>query len=109
MSYSVQVVCPPEVAAGFALAGLPASSAATPAEGNARVQALLARSDVGVILLDDRLHAALSSDLHRELARRPVPVVVPFPSPGWAPRPEGPDAYIIELLRQAIGYRVRLR
>jgi vacuolar-type H+-ATPase subunit F/Vma7 len=109
MKYAVRVVCPPEVAAGFALAGLHTSSAGTPAEGNECVKELLDRSDVGVILLEDRLHAALSNDIRRELSRRPLPIVVPFPGPSWVARAEGPDSYIIELLRQAIGYRVRLR
>jgi vacuolar-type H+-ATPase subunit F/Vma7 len=109
MSYSVRVVCPPEVAAGFALAGLHTSSAGTLAEGNDFVKELLSRPDVGVILLEERLHAALSNETRRELARRPLPIVVPFPGPSWVPRPAGPDSYILELLRQAIGYRVRLR
>jgi vacuolar-type H+-ATPase subunit F/Vma7 len=109
MSYSVRVVCSPEVAAGFALAALPVASAATSAEGNDRIRELIDHPDVGVILLEDRLHAALSSDLRRELARRPLPVVVPFPGPSWEARAPGPDPYILELLRQAIGYRVRLR
>jgi vacuolar-type H+-ATPase subunit F/Vma7 len=109
MKYAVRVVSPPEVAAGFALAGLHTSSAGTPAEGNECVKELLGRSDVGVILLEDRLHAALSNDIRRELSRRPLPIVVPFPGPSWVARAEGPDSYIIELLRQAIGYRVRLR
>jgi hypothetical protein len=34
-------------------------------------------------------------------------MVVPFPSPSWTAPAEGPEAYIAELLRQAIGYRVR--
>jgi len=109
MSYAVRVVCPPEVAVGFALAGLHTSSVGTPAEGNECVKELLSRPDVGVILLEERLHAALSNDIRRELARRPLPIVVPFPGPSWVPRAEGPDSYILELLRQAIGYRVRLR
>jgi vacuolar-type H+-ATPase subunit F/Vma7 len=109
MSYAVRVVCPPEVAAGFALAGLHSSSVGTLAEGNECVKELLSRPDVGVILLEERLHAALSNDIRRELARRPLPIVVPFPGPSWVPRAEGPDSYILELLRQAIGYRVRLR
>ena len=91
------------------MAGLHTSSAGTLAEGNACVKELLGRPDVGVILLEERLHAALSPDIRRELARRPLPIVVPFPGPSWVARAEGPDSYIIELLRQAIGYRVRLR
>jgi hypothetical protein len=35
-------------------------------------------------------------------------MVVPFPGPTWVAPPEGPEAFIAELLRQAIGYRVRL-
>jgi vacuolar-type H+-ATPase subunit F/Vma7 len=109
MSYAVRVVCPPEVAVGFALAGLHTSSVGTLAEGNECVKELLSHPDIGVILLEERLHAALSNDIRRELARRPLPIVVPFPGPSWVPRPVGPDSYILELLRQAIGYRVRLR
>jgi vacuolar-type H+-ATPase subunit F/Vma7 len=109
MSYAVRVVGPPEVAVGFALAGMATSSAGTPAEGNGCVKELLSRPDIGVILLEERLHAGLSKDIRRELARRPLPIVVPFPGPSWVPRAEGPDSYILELLRQAIGYRVRLR
>jgi vacuolar-type H+-ATPase subunit F/Vma7 len=109
MSYALRVLCPPEVAPGFALAGLHTSSVGTPAEANECVKGLLGRSDVGVILLEERLHAALSNDILRELRRRPLPIVVPFPGPSWVPRTEGPDSYILELLRQAIGYRVRLR
>lgn len=109
MSYAVHVVCPPEVEAGFALAGLHTSSVGTPAEGNECVRELMSRPDVGVILLEERLHAALSNDVRRELARRPLPIVVPFPGPNSVARAEGPDSYILELLREAIGYRVRLR
>jgi vacuolar-type H+-ATPase subunit F/Vma7 len=109
MSYSVRVVCSPDVAAGFALAALPVATAATPADGNDRVRELIEQPGIGVILLEDRFHVALSSDLRRELGRRPLPIVVPFPGPRWEARVPGPDPYILELLRQAIGYRVRLR
>jgi hypothetical protein len=35
-------------------------------------------------------------------------MVVPFPGPTWVVRPPA-EEYIVELLRQAIGYRVRIR
>ena len=37
-----------------------------------------------------------------------LPVVAPFPAPSWDVKGEA-EAYILEILRQAIGYRVRLR
>jgi vacuolar-type H+-ATPase subunit F/Vma7 len=84
MSHTARVLCQPELAAGFELAGLK------------------------VLLVDERLHRRLPEELSRELARRPLPMIVPFLGPSWT---EGrdPDAYVLELLRQAIGYRVRLK
>lgn len=109
MSLAVRVVCRPEVAAGFALAGLRATEAANPEEAGERVRGLRAEAAVGVILLQDSLYEGLPEDARRELGRRPLPMVVPFPGPAWTPRPEGAEAYIVELLRQVVGYRVRLR
>jgi hypothetical protein len=36
-------------------------------------------------------------------------MLVPFPGPAWSERAEAAEAYIVELLRQVIGYRVRLK
>jgi vacuolar-type H+-ATPase subunit F/Vma7 len=109
MSHPVRVLCRPEVAAGFGLAGLRAVSAATAAEGEARLRELLRDPDAGVVLVEDGLYEALAADTRRQLGRRPLPMVVPFPGPTWAERAAGPEAYILELLRQVIGYRVKLR
>ncbi|HXW96481.1 MAG TPA: V-type ATP synthase subunit F, partial [Gemmatimonadales bacterium] len=65
--------------------------------------------EVGVILLEDTLYEHLPEELHRALGRRALPMVVPFPGPRWEARPESAEAYVIELLRQVVGYRVRLR
>lgn len=109
MARQVRVVCRPAVAAGFALAGLAARTADDADEGTARVRELLTSADTGVLLLETPLYDALPEDLQRELGRRPLPMVVPFPGPAWQERPDAADAHIVELLRQVIGYRVRLR
>ena len=62
----------------------------------------------GVILTEEDFHAALPETEQRALSRRPVPIVVPFPPPRWAPAATAPEAFIAELLRRAVGYRVRL-
>jgi vacuolar-type H+-ATPase subunit F/Vma7 len=109
VSYGVIAMCRPALAAGFALAGLRPVAVATPEEGAARLRELLDRPDAGVVLLEDALYDRLPDDLHRRLQRRPLPMVVPVPGPAWTPRPAAADAYIVELLRQVIGYRVRLK
>ena len=83
--------------------------AATATAADLRLRDLMRDPDTGVLLVDERLHDALPPDLRRRLARRPLPMVVPFPGPAWAERAAGAEAYVIELLRQVIGYRVRLR
>ncbi len=110
MAYGVRVLCRPETAGGFALAGLKSVEVEGGGEERAlRLRELLDEPEVGVILMEDRLYDALPEDLRRQLGRRPLPMVVPFPGPAWAVRPEAAEAYIVELLRQVIGYRVRLR
>ena len=108
MSHSVQVVCRPEVAAGFGLAGLRPLEALDAADGVARVRELLRDPAAGVVLVEESLYEAFPEDLRIELGRRPLPMVVPFPGPQWEARREA-EAYIVELLRQVIGYRVRLK
>lgn len=108
MSYTVRVICRPAVAAGFTLAGLRPVEVETPGQAQNRVLALAAEPATGVLLVEDVLHDQLPLELRRELARRALPLVVPFPGPHWRAAEEGVDRYIAELLRQAIGYRVRL-
>ncbi|NLT35900.1 MAG: hypothetical protein GXX83_08380 [Gaiellales bacterium] len=109
MSYSVAVICRPEVATGFSLAGCPTVEATVEAEAGERLLELAADPNTGVILIQEELHARVSTDVLRFLAKRPLPMVVPFPGPVWDESLRGPEGYIVEMLRQAIGYRVRLR
>ncbi len=109
MRYGVRIICGPEVAPGFALAGLPTIAVDRPADAANRIDELMRQADTGVVLVEERLHDALPPALHRQLAKQPLPMLVPFPGPTWRPRREGAEAYIVDLLRRAIGYRVRLR
>lgn len=109
MSHTVHVLARPAVAAGFGLAGLHADEVPGAALGIARLRELMRDPAAGVVLLEDSLYDALPEDLRAELGRRPLPMVVPFPGPQWEERRTAAEAYIVELLRQVIGYRVRLR
>lgn len=109
MSTQLRILCRPEVAAGFSLASVPVREAATTADAVAAFQELLDDPSVGVVLMEEMFYDQLPDDIRRRVARRPSPMVVPFPGPVWEERPEAADSYIVELLRQVIGYRVRLR
>lgn len=109
MRYAVHVICRPEVASGFALAGLRIVEATTREEGASRLLQLASQSESGVILVEDRFYGGLSADIQRAMGRRPLPMIVPFPGPAWAESAVAAETYIVEILRQAIGYSVRLR
>jgi len=104
----VRVLCRPVIAAGFRLAGMRPDIADDTAEGARRLTAILQDPDVGVVLAEEDFYAALPETERRDLARRPLPIVVPFPLPSWTAPAATPEAFIAELLRRAIGYRVRL-
>ena len=109
MSAELRILCRPEVAAGFSLTGLPVREAVSTPDAIAIFHELLDDASIGIVLVEDTFHDHLPEDLRRRLARRSVPLVVPFPGPTWEARPEAAESYIVELLRQVIGYRVRLR
>lgn len=104
----VRVVTRPSLATGFELAGLAVEHAN---DGHAAAEVLTRWAgdpDVAVVLVDDGLYTALPSDLLRRLDRQAVPVIASVPAPRWDERSDA-EAYILEILRQAVGYRVRPR
>lgn len=102
------MICRPATAPGFGLVGLPAWAIDDSADPGATVIALLGRGDVGVMLVEESIYDALPPELRLRLDRSPVPVVVPFPGPVWAGGRTAEER-IVELLRRAIGYRVKLQ
>jgi vacuolar-type H+-ATPase subunit F/Vma7 len=101
-------LCGPAAAAGFRLAGLEVTEAADAGEGRERLTRVLGDEEVGVLLVQEDYHAALPEGVRRTLTQRALPLVVPFAAPRWQAPEDEATAFVAELLRQAIGYRVRL-
>ena len=102
------VVAAPGSSAGFALAGVPVIEAADASEDAARMERLLNDPDAGVVVVDDSLYRDLPEELRRHLQSSAQPVVIPIPGPDWTSESTAHE-YIVEILRRAIGYRVRLQ
>lgn len=103
----VAFVVRPPLGPGASVASLPVLEAADGVAAAAGL-ARLGAEGVGVVLLEEGLYADLPEETRRAISSSPLPMVVPFPGPTWAVRPPA-EEYIVELLRQAIGYRVRIR
>ena len=108
MTHTLRVVCRPSACDGFALAGVNALGAADATEAAAVLRELVARPEPGVIFVEETLYRALPESLRSALERRAVPVVIPFPGPRSGARPSA-ESELVEMLRTAIGHRVRLR
>ena len=86
MSLQLRVLCRPELAAGFALAGLPVVEAEGAADASSRFRELLDDGSIGIVLIEEPLYDQLPDELRRQLARRPLPMLVPFPGIDWQVR-----------------------
>jgi vacuolar-type H+-ATPase subunit F/Vma7 len=107
MELTVRVLCRPEVAPGFELAGMVVDRVDETRAGEA-MRRIAADPRTGIVLVEDRLRRALPEDLMQRLDKLATPIVVPFPSPSWG-GPSVQEEYVMEILRQAVGYRVRPR
>lgn len=108
MTRKLRVVCHPASLEGFGLAGVHALAAGDATECALLLERLAAEPEVGVVLVEDSLWRGLPDPLRERLERQAVPVIVPFPGPRREGAPAA-EAELVEMLRRAIGYRVRLR
>lgn len=105
MTQHVAIICRPELVGAFGLAGLAAEAAEDSTEVTRQV---LRHRDAGTsfVLIQQELLDALPQRTRHAWEHRALPAIVPFPGPTW--RREAPaEHYIIEILRQAVGYRVK--
>lgn len=104
----VVVIAPSGLAAGFGLAGVRVAEASDGLSAAQQIDRLGSGDELGVVIIEEGLYRDLPEDFLRRMRREPLPVLVPVPGPQWLKESTAHD-YIVEILRRAIGYRVRLR
>jgi vacuolar-type H+-ATPase subunit F/Vma7 len=102
MRTPVRIVCRRPAALGIALAGV------APVEAASGEQAAAALGGARLVLMEQALYDALPVATKRQLRREGVPVVMPFPGPALVPG-VAPEQELLEVLRRAVGYRLRLK
>jgi vacuolar-type H+-ATPase subunit F/Vma7 len=100
-------ITPFEACFGFALAGAVHHTTA-PEGAEVLLRRVLADPDTGVAVVDERLAMAIDEELFREMERRWFGILLVLPS-SEATGGETAEDYAQRLIRQAIGYRVRLQ
>lgn len=105
---AVRVICRPEIAAGFELAGIVPELAHDADQAGETLERLAADADTGVVLIEERLHDSIPASILAPITRASLPIVVCFPGPSYAGRATPTEA-VVELLRRVVGYRVQPR
>jgi V/A-type H+-transporting ATPase subunit F len=95
-------------ATGFRMAGAETFEAATAEELRAKVQELIKSDRYGLIAVSDQLGTDLGDEVNRLMKHRALPVILPFPVPREG-QVESGEAYLARLVKQAIGFYVKLR
>jgi vacuolar-type H+-ATPase subunit F/Vma7 len=108
MKEPLSVLCGREVASGFRLAGLSVIAVDGGAEAEEVVRLHIERGH-GVLLVSGDLYRSLPENLHRRADRRGKPILLPFPAPSELSTRSRQEEEVLEILRRAVGYRVRLR
>ncbi len=108
MRHQVAVIAEPFLGLGFRLAGLRHVVAESETAAARRLEEMLSDPRWGVVLVQENLVPEVPP-APRSGGGSGLPIVVHVPAPA-AHRPPGEaEAYVAELLRRAVGYRVRLR
>jgi vacuolar-type H+-ATPase subunit F/Vma7 len=105
----LRAICTHETALGMALSGLAPVEAQTGVEA-ARILDSFATMPArgGVVFIEAVLYDALPSAMRRRIQRDGLPILMPFPSPAMG-RALLPEQELLDVLRRAVGYRMRLR
>jgi vacuolar-type H+-ATPase subunit F/Vma7 len=95
------------LAEGMGLAGIPFTAVADIRDGSERLGELVTAAAPEVLLVEEEVVEAMSPGTRRRLGRQALPIVLSVPGP--ARGAGGADEEVLEILRRAVGYRLRLR
>lgn len=110
MRAAIRAICRREAALGIALTGIVPIEASTAADATAALAALArAPAKGGLVFIEASLYDALPPAVRRQIHKDGAPILVPFPGPAPLRAGAAPEQELLEVLRRAIGYRVRLK
>lgn len=104
--YRLGIITDSESATGFRLAGAEVREAATPQEALEHLRAFV-MLDYGLVAINEALLEGTGEERTRMLRDRDLPILVTFPATQAVI--ESGEAYIARLVKEHIGFYVKLR
>jgi len=104
----IVVVADIDVAPGFELAGVEVRSSASAGETEKLLRAMISKGQYGMIIVAEELMGDLSARSREAFEKLTVPLVISIPMP-VSPGPEELGRkFVSDMVRQAIGYQIRI-
>ncbi len=104
--YKMAVITDAETATGFRLAGVEVREASDPQAALPHLRALVA-ADYGLLAVNESLLKGTEDEVSRLMRDRDLPIIIPFPAP--QEHLESGEDYIARLVKEHIGFYVKLR
>lgn len=104
--YRLAIITDSESATGFRLAGAEVREAATPEEALEHLRYFVAL-DYGLVAINEALLEGTEDERFRIMRDRDLPIIVPFPATQAVI--ESGEAYVARLVKEHIGFYVKLR
>lgn len=104
--YKLGIITDSETATGFRLAGAEVREAANPHEALDHLRDFVTL-DYGLVAVNEALLQGTEEERARLLRGRDLPIIVPFPAP--QAEIESGEAYVARLVKEHIGFYVKLR
>jgi vacuolar-type H+-ATPase subunit F/Vma7 len=102
----VVFITPPDASYGFLLGGI-SQSVAEVHEAEETIRKALGETDIGLVVVDERLMKGLSEERLKEIQQGWPGILLVLPAPE---RPSAAEEdYALRLIRRAIGYHVKLK
>lgn len=104
--YRLAVITDAETATGFRLAGVEVREAASPQEALKHLRDIVVL-DYGLVAVNEDLLEGTDDERDRLMRDRDLPIILPFPAPRQ--QLESGEEYISRLVKEHIGFYVKLR
>jgi V/A-type H+-transporting ATPase subunit F len=104
--YRLAIITDSETATGFRLAGVEVREAATPKQALEHLRHFVTL-DYGLVAVNEMLLDGVEDERARLMRGRDLPIIVSFPAP--RAEIESGEAYIQRLVKEHIGFFVKLR
>lgn len=109
--YKILAIANSEVVKGLKFSGINVMGVDTPELAKKTLLDVMKNNDYGIVIIDETLERAFDDHTKRLIEESSMPLFVPMPLQLIWQEIEAPadNTYVVEMIRRAIGYQIKVR